>query len=168
MVSAFFDACVLKFEVDILACCCLRKSPPISNGFLIMNQWHEMGARRLTRFDKSLWKSMIYMHESATISQVALKCKAHTHVYIYIHIINTLELVQHSFPKCRHRNFLFPSQQMSRKTPWETFSVSGYGPPGGEWHWASKSGLELFECDPSGFHCLTWSMHNSWHMTTLA
>lgn len=83
MVSAFFDACVLKFEVDILACCCLRKSPPISNGFLIMNQWHEMGARRLTRFDKSLWKSMIYMHESATISQVALKCKAHTHVYIY-------------------------------------------------------------------------------------
>ena len=83
MVSAFFDAYVLKFEVDILACCCLRKSPPISNGFLIMNQWHEMGARRLTRFDKSLWKSMIYMHESATISQVALKCKAHTQIYMY-------------------------------------------------------------------------------------
>lgn len=60
---------------------------------------------------------MIYMHESATISQVARKCKAHTHTCIYNIHMNTLELVQHSF-----------------KTPWETFSVSGYGPPGGEWH----------------------------------
>ena len=85
MVSAFFDACVLKFEVDILACCCLRKSPPISNGFLIRNQWHDMGARQSTSFERSFGKSIIYicMNLPKNISQIALKGT----VYIYIQYI---------------------------------------------------------------------------------
>lgn len=96
----------------------------------------------------------------------------HTHISIYIYIL----YIHNKYP-------WVDSTQLSKmqtselpvsistdvpKNPMQNLLRLGYGPPGGEWHWASKSGLELFECDPSGFHSLTWLMHlnviwQHWH-----
>ncbi len=111
------------------------------------------GSKTVNQFWEELWK--IYnLYIICMNPQKHFASCSQGYGKILYKTLRWFNMIQHMFPKLQtwELHGTPSAKPLERK-----LSSSGYGPPGWEWHWASKSGLELSKF-VKGFHCLTWYM----------